>query len=93
MRFPIQQQSQMQMNNNQMIAQLKRQMVQNPQQFAQNALRSGKFSGNEFMTGALQAVANNDISAMQTIAGNVCKEHNVSVEDAQRQYRQYYGLG
>lgn len=93
MRFPIQQQPQMQMNNNQMISQLKRQMIQNPRQFAQNALQSGRFNGNDFMTGALQAVVNNDISAMQTIAGNVCKEHNVSVEDAQRQYRQYYGLG
>ena len=80
------------MNNNQIANQLKQQMIRNPQQFAQNALRSGKFNGNEFMTGALQAVANNDIQSMKTIADNVCREHNVSVSDAQNQYRQYYGI-
>ena len=80
------------MNRNQMINSMKNQMIKNPQQFAQNALRSGKFNGNEFMTNALQAVANNDINSMHTIADNVCREHNVSVSDAQNQYRQYYGL-
>ena len=83
----------MRMNRQLMADQMKQQMIKNPQRFAQNALRSGQFNGNEFMTGALNAVANNDIDAMHTIAGNVCREHNVSVEDAQKQYRQYYGLG
>lgn len=82
---------------NQIANQLKQQMINNPQQFAQNALRSGQFRNNQFrnnqlMTNALNAVANNDREAMNTIANNVCREHNVSVEDAQKQYRQYYGL-
>lgn len=70
--------------------QTNRMMVRNPQQFAVNAIRSGRFNDNQFLYGALQAVANNDINSMKTIADNVCKEHNVSVLDAQRQYKQYY---
>lgn len=80
------------MRMNQMVNSLKQQMINNPQQFAQNALRSGQFRSNQFMTNALKAVANNDREAMNTIASNVCREHNVSVEDAQKQYIQYYGL-
>lgn len=80
------------MPNNQMAFALRNQMVRNPQQFAQNALRSGYFKNNEFMTNALQAVANNDMQTARSMTENVCKEHNVSVEDATQQYRQYYGV-
>lgn len=80
------------MNRNQMINSMRNQMIRNPQQFAQNALRSGRFNNDQLMSNALNAVANNDINSMQTIASNLCKEHNVSLEDAQRQYKQHYGI-
>ena len=80
------------MNRNQMINNMRNQMIRNPQQFAQNALRSGRFNNDKLMSSALNAVANNDINSMQTIANNVCREHNVSLEDAQKQYKQYYGI-
>lgn len=77
------------MMNNQMAM---RQMVRNPQQFARQALNSGRFNNNLMYRNALEAVANNDMDAMQEIANNVCKEHNVSVEDARQKYNQYYGF-
>lgn len=77
------------MMNNQMAI---RQMVRNPQQFARQALNSGRFNNNPMYRNALEAVANNDMNAMQEIANNVCKEHNVSVEDARQKYNQYYGF-
>lgn len=80
------------MTNNPMAMMMRNQMVHNPQQFAQNALKSGYFNNNSMYKNVLEAVARNDTEAMKEIAGNVCKEHNVSVEDATIQYKQYYGL-
>lgn len=80
------------MMNNQMALMMRRQMINNPQQFAQNALRSGRFNNNPMYKNALQAIVNNNEKAMEEIAGNLCKEHNVSIEDATKQYKQYYGL-
>lgn len=79
-------------NNNQMAMALRNQMIRNPQQFAQNALRSGYFNNNPVCKNALEAIANNDTESMRNITSNLCKEHNVSVEDATQQYRQYYGI-
>lgn len=78
------------MNN--MANALRNQMIRNPQGFAQNALRSGYFNNNPMYRNALEAVANNDIEKMQSITGNVCREHNVTVDDAKNQYMQYYGI-
>lgn len=78
--------------NNQMSMMLRQQMIRNPQQFAQNALNSGKFNNNPMYKNALEAIVNNDTKAMEEIAGNLCKEHNVTVEDARKQYNQYYGI-
>lgn len=82
----------MQMNNSQMANMMQRQMVNNPRQFAQNMLKTGRFNGNEMLTNALNAIANGDIESTKCIAQNLCKEHNVTVEDAMTQYRQYYGI-
>lgn len=82
----------MQMNNNQLINMMQRQMINNPRQFAQNMLRTGKFSGHEMLTNALNVIASGDTEGAKNIAENVCREHNVTVDDAMRQYKQYYGL-
>lgn len=71
---------------------LMRRMISNPQQFAQSALRSGRFDGNPMYKNALEAIANNDAKSMQEIMNNLCKEHNVSVEDARKQFNKYYGF-
>lgn len=83
---------QMNMQNPRMAEMLKQQMINNPRQFAQNALRSGHFNNSPVHMNALEAIANNNQEELSKIAGNVCKEHNVSMEDAQRQYMQYYGI-
>ena len=80
------------MMNNQMALMMRRQMINNPQQFAQNALRSGRFNNNPMYKNAVEAIANNDTESMQKITDNLCKEHNVSVDDAQKQFKQYYGI-
>lgn len=80
------------MGSNMQIEMMKRQMIRNPQQFAQNALRSGYFNSSPMHKNALQAIVSGDKKAMEEIAGNLCKEHNVSIEDATKQYKQYYGL-
>lgn len=79
--------------NQQMANALKQQMIQNPVQFAQNALRSGHFNNSPMHKRALEAVVNGDNEQLDKIARNQCLEHNVSLEDAKKQYMQYYGLG
>lgn len=71
---------------------MRQQMIRNPQQFAQNALRSGYFSQNEMYKNALEAVASGNVDAIKDITQNVCKEHNVSMDDALAQYKQQYGI-
>ena len=44
------------MMNNQMSMMLRQQMIRNPQQFAQNALNSGKFNNNPMYKNALEAI-------------------------------------
>jgi uncharacterized membrane protein affecting hemolysin expression len=77
---------------NRMAMAMRQQMTQNPQMFAQNALRSGAFRQNPMHQSALQAVANNDVDKIRELTGNLCKEHNVTLDEAVTQYKQYYGL-
>lgn len=79
------------MNQQAQMAAMRQQMIRQPQLFAQNALRSGYFN-NPMCKSALEAVQNNDEEKSKELVENLCKEHGVSVEDAQKQYRQYYGL-
>lgn len=78
--------------NPQMEMMMRQQMVRNPKMFAQRALQSGQFNNDELRRNALHAIANNDVNSMKEIVGNVCNEHNVTVEDATQQFRQYYGI-
>lgn len=71
---------------------MRNQMIRNPQQFAQNALRSGYFNNSPMHKNALEAVANGNVEEIKGITENVCKEHNVSMDDAMTQYKQQYGI-
>lgn len=78
------------MMNNGMF--LRQQMVRNPQAFARNALNSGMFNNNPMYKNALESIVNNDTKKMEEIANNLCKEHNVTVDEARQRYNQYYGI-
>lgn len=80
------------MNGNQMAMAMRQQMTQNPQLFAQNALRSGMFNRNPVYKNALEAVANGDTEKVKDFTQNLCRENHVSVDDAMEQYKKQYGL-
>lgn len=77
---------------NQQAMMIRQQMIRNPQQFAQNALRSGYFNNSPMHKNALEAVASGNVDEIKNITQNVCKEHNVSMDDAMAQYKQQYGI-
>ena len=76
--------------NNQMAMALRNQMIRNPQQFAQNALRSGYFSKSKTHHHALEIIASGNEEESKNIFENLCNEHNVSVDDAVSQVKQQY---
>lgn len=81
-----------QQQNPQMVMRMRQQMISNPQQFAQNALRSGYFNGHEMQTNALNIVSSGNEKKAEEMVRNLCKEHNVSVEDTMQQFKQQYGI-
>ena len=80
------------MNNNQMQEMMRRQMINNPRQFAQNMLRTRNFENNDMFRNALLAVANDDKESGIQIINNVCQSHNVSAQEAYNHFNRLYGM-
>lgn len=64
----------------------------NPQQFIQNALSNNAIMSNPMAKNALELYQNGDVEGMKSMAENLCKERNTTVDEVKNSLISQFGL-
>ena len=68
------------------------QAVRNPQAFIQQAMQSGQISNNPIARNAFEMYQKGDISGLNELANNLCKERNIEPEKAFNEIKTMFGM-
>lgn len=68
------------------------QAARNPQAFIQQAMQSGQISNNPIARNAFEMYQKGDISGLNDLANNLCKEKGTSYEEMAKQIKAQIGM-
>lgn len=68
------------------------QAVRNPQAFIQQAMSNSQISNNPIARNAFEMYQKGDISGLNELANNLCKERNIEPEKAFNEIKTMFGM-
>lgn len=68
------------------------QAVRNPQAFIQQAMQNGQFANNPIARNAFEMYQKGDISGLNELANNLCRERKIEPEKAFNEVKSMFGL-
>lgn len=67
------------------------QAMRNPQAFMQNMMNNSQIMQNPIINNAMQMYQKGDMDGLNKLAENMCKEHNITIEQMKNQIMKQFG--
>lgn len=66
--------------------------IKNPQQFLQSMMSNSQVMGNPMAKNAVDMMQNGDVSGVEQMARNLCKEKGLDPDDVMKQMKNKFGM-